>query len=194
MDRLYYLTPQIPAGTPQSAPVSTPWPLEDNQLIKISIEVPDGHCGLTGVRILWSQQQIVPFANNSFFVANDRTIDYQFDDYITSSGLVVQGFNTDIFPHTFYITALITNLPLPGEEPEAEVVTAGQNSDLSLLPPDDLNINTILASTPVTGAPVPPLGKDEKPPLIRRPGFTVTPYQAQILKEREHQADKVGSR
>lgn len=193
MDRLYYQTLTVPAGTAIAAAVSQAWPLEDNQLEEITIEVPDGHCGLTGVRVLQAQQQIVPFANNSFFVANDRVIDYPFKDQITSTGLVIQGYNLDIFPHTFYLTALVANLPLPGENPEAEVVTSGLASDLSLLPPDFLNVSTIL-NTPGP-EPVPPIPEPIPSPVVRQPGhkLTVSPYQLHVLEERKRQPDKAGA-
>lgn len=178
MDRLYYQTLAVPAGTAISAAVSQAWPLEDNQLKEVTIEVPDGHCGLTGVRILQAQQQIVPFANSSYLVANGRTFAYPFDDEITSSGLVIQGFNTDIFTHTFYCTALVTNLPLPGELPEAEVVTASAPSSPIGYTTDDLSVDNILSNeptpviptvpvtAPVTTSPYPPLPK----PPVKKPG------------------------
>lgn len=181
MDRLYYTVATIPAGTPISAPVSQAWPLEDNQLVDVTIEVPDGHCGLTGVRILWAQQQIVPFANDSYLVANDRVLNYPFDDYITSSGLVIEGYNNDIFPHSFYVTALITNLPEPGENPEAEVVQAPEGATVDLSEPDDLNINTILNSAPSPPTVGPPL---QLPPLPVGPPLQLpplSPYQKLVL-------------
>lgn len=109
MDRLYFKTVAVPAGTPQAAPVDAPLALEDAQLRGMDITIPDGHNGLTGLRILWSGQQIVPWGNNSFIVANNRTIHVDFNDYITISGVVFEAFNTDVFAHSFYIELTITD-------------------------------------------------------------------------------------
>lgn len=144
MDRLYYQTLTVGAGNSINTPISQAWPLEDNQLLKVVITIPDGHCGLTGFRLLRAQQQIVPFANNLYLVANDRTLTYEFEDEITTTGLVLQGYNNDIFPHTFYCEATVTNLPYPTAEPEAEVTTAADTSDDSLVDDDDLTPDSIL--------------------------------------------------
>jgi len=174
MDRLYYQTLTVGAGNSINTPVSQAWPLEDNQLLKIVVTIPDGHCGLTGFRILRAQQQIVPFANNLYLIANDRTITYEFEDQITSTGLVLEGYNQDIFPHTFYCEATITNLPAPGENPQAEVVTAPDTSDNSLVDEDDLTPDSILDTgeipviPPVTPPPVtsaPPAPKPKRKPI-----------------------------
>lgn len=109
MDRFYFETVAVPAGTLQSAPLDHPMPLEDANLKAISITVPDGHNGLTGIRVLWSGQQIVPWGNNSFIVANNRTIPVDFNDYITVTALKFEAFNTDVFPHSFYVEITITD-------------------------------------------------------------------------------------
>jgi len=115
-------------------------------------------------------------------IANDRTVKYPFADEITSSGLVIEGYNTDIFSHTFYCTFLITNLPLPGVEPEAEVVTPGSDVTSQDFTTDDLSVDAILngsnpADEPVTplvtpspASPLPALPKSpvKKPGPIRR--------------------------
>lgn len=111
MDRLYAISVTVPANTPRAAPVDVALPLEDAQLTRFDITVPDGHNGLTGLRVLWSGQQIVPWGNNSFIVANNRTIPVAFNDYITASGVVFEAFNTDVFAHTFYIELTISDSP-----------------------------------------------------------------------------------
>jgi hypothetical protein len=158
MDRLYYQTLTVGAGNSVNTPISQAWPLEDNQLKKIVITIPDGHCGLTGFRILRAQQQIVPFANNLYLVANDRTITYEFDDQISSTGLVLQGYNADIFPHTFYCEATVTNLPAHGTLPEAAVTAPVDTSTDSLVDEDDLTPDSILDTgpIPVITTPLPP--------------------------------------
>lgn len=109
--RLYYLAFTIPAGTLISAPVSQTWPLEDNYLVSINTRIPPGPSGLMGFRILWSQQQIVPWGNNSWLTADDEEINWPSNTAISTSALTVQGYNTGIYPHTVYLRGLVSTLP-----------------------------------------------------------------------------------
>jgi hypothetical protein len=193
MDRIYYLVADTPAGTPIATPVTTPWPLEDNQLLSIEIDVPDGHCGLTGIRILQASQQIVPHANNSYFVANDKNTVYPFDDQITATGLVIVTYNTDVFDHKFYLTAVVTNLPLPELAQSEEFTAASTETNAPAPSTDYLSTDYLLQPNPTTGEktePVTVIGKKKaaehkarkvlepthkpivrtihKPPMVRR--------------------------
>lgn len=120
MDRLYYVTATFPAGTPISAPVSIPWSLEDNDLIYVDINIPPGPSAQMGFRLLWAGQQIIPWGNNSFLVTDDEKIHVDVNSYMTQTGLVIEGYNVDIFPHTIYIRGLIRTATAQ------EVVTANE--------------------------------------------------------------------
>ena len=111
MDRLYLHSVTVPAGTLQAAPHSEPFPLEDAYLILINLILPKGHSGYTGIRILRSGQEIVPYSNTKFIVSNDRVIPISFRSAINASGLVIQAYNTDVYDHTFYLEATITDTP-----------------------------------------------------------------------------------
>lgn len=111
LGRLYYLVFTVPAGTPIASPFSAQWPLEDNYLIRIDARIPPGPSGSMGFRILWSQQQIVPWGNLSWLIANDESIPWESSTALTASALTVQGYNTGNFPHSVYLRALISTLP-----------------------------------------------------------------------------------
>jgi hypothetical protein len=148
VDRLYPLTVVTPKATPIGAPQATPWPLEDANLLRVEITVPSGHNGLTGIRLLWANQQVIPFGNNSYLVANDRTIVVEFNDYMTASGLVVGTYNTDIYDHSHYLLATITDTA------SARVSNSQAGSGAAILPaptvtaPDPLGPDALLASLP----------------------------------------------
>jgi hypothetical protein len=110
MDRLYYLEVTTPAGTLQSDLLSTTWILEENYLEYVDILIPDGPSGLLGFRILWAQQQVIPWGNNSFLTPNNEKIHVPVNDGITISGLVIESYNTDVFPHTINLRGLIKTL------------------------------------------------------------------------------------
>jgi hypothetical protein len=148
MNRFYEQTFTIPANTPKAAPVDIAWALEDNTLRKVSITIPDGHNGLTGIRVKWSNQQIIPWGNLSFIVANNRTIDVEFDDYITITGLVIEGFNTDVFPHSFYLEATISDLPSSGQIAATNGASSAVLPAVAPVSPDPLSPDALLASLP----------------------------------------------
>lgn len=121
--RLYELDVTIPAGTAKSAAVVTPWPLENNILDTITVVIPSGHCGFTGVRVLQASQQIVPWGNSSYIVANDEKIPIDINIEIGASAITVQAYNTDVYAHTFYLRAAVRDIPLPA--PSGASVTSG---------------------------------------------------------------------
>ena len=151
MDRIYYQIVAVPANTPQSAPFTVTIPLEENDLVEIDCIIPDGHCGLTGIRLLQSQQQVWPWANNSYFVGNDTHLNIPYKDAIQASGMVAEGFNTDIFAHGFYFRFTVTNTPIQGEESPAEVTTATDASGAYYPEDDDLDVNNIIDDTSDSG-------------------------------------------
>lgn len=148
MDRFYEQSILVPANTPIAAPVTQAWPLEETTLRKITITIPDGHNGLTGVRVLWAGQQIIPWANNSYIIANNRVIDVAFDDYITATGLVIGGFNTDVFPHTFYLEATVTDKPAHAQLAQQASPGTAVLPPSSAQTPDPLSPASLLASLP----------------------------------------------
>lgn len=195
MDRIYYTVFTIPAGTPQTAPTTLAWPLEDNQLKGFTVQVPDGPCGLSGFRVMQAQQQVVPFANDSYIVSNDHFFTFEWDDEITSTGLVLSGYNTDIFDHSYYCTATVTNLPVPGENPSAEVVTPGEDVSDQDVTTDDLSADTILSDDtgddtgyvdgiippPATATPVPVTTPAPPPPIVK-PKVKAKPVRKLVKK------------
>lgn len=106
-NRLYLLSVACPAGTLSSAPQSQRWDMEDAYLYRLTIVVPDGHAGLTGIRFRRSGAIVVPYTFDQFIVANDRVINFDYNGEIHSSGLVIETYNTDVFDHTFYLEATI---------------------------------------------------------------------------------------
>lgn len=116
MDRLYYLEVLTPAGTLQSAPQNTPWPLEDNQLVYVDILVPPGNSSTAGFRVLWATQQVIPWGNDSFLVTDNEKVHVDCDFDMTITGLVIQTYNTDIWDHTIYLRALIRTITVAQQQ------------------------------------------------------------------------------
>src|SRR5271169_5219445 len=187
MDRTYYQTLMVPAGTPIGAPVSQAMPLEDANLAQIVITIPDGPNGNTGVRVLIGNQQVIPWANNLYLVANNRTITLPFDQPIGASGVVLMGYNLGIYPHTFYFEVTIADLPLPVPSMAAATVSAIPDATVAAQTIDPLSADALIASLPDTTDPNSPtflsdltLPTDAVTPTPLVDTGTVSPAPAQI--------------
>lgn len=138
MDRLYELTVTVPADTSDLAPHDVVWPLETAHLGGVTILVPDGHAGLTGIRAILAHQQIIPWGMFSWIVSNNEVIHVPFNDEINESGLVISTFNTDVFDHSFYLRAEISTSgegPSPAETVQlhpAATLAAGLEGPLTI--------------------------------------------------------------
>lgn len=99
-----------PGGTLIASPQSTPLGLEDAKLNEVRVIIPDGHCGLTGIRLLQSGQQIFPWSNLHYLIGNNRVISFPYTGEITVSGLVAVTYNLDTFNHTHYLEIVIEDI------------------------------------------------------------------------------------
>jgi len=148
MDRLFDISVAVPAGTPISAPVIQSWPLDEATLKRIEITIPDGHNGLTGIRILWAGQQIIPWSNNQYLVGSGRTIPVEFNQDITISGLVIEAYNTDVYSHSFYLLATVVDLTASQMSSTMTGSGAVALPALAAIAPDPLSPAALLASLP----------------------------------------------
>lgn len=115
--RYYVISVTVPAGTVSTAPQVTTWQLEDQTLTRIELDIPDGHNAQTGIRIIRSGQQVIPWSNNQYLQANGRLLSIDVGQELTESKLVINTINNDVFDHTFYLRATITDMPLSGQSP-----------------------------------------------------------------------------
>lgn len=130
--RVYAFTATCPAGTPASAPVAQvtsfpPVPVEAIELI-----VPDGHSGLTGIAIQQAHQAVIPLNAGQFLITNDEKMNFPVQDYLDNGDWQVIMYNTDVYPHSFYLRFLCQDAP--GPLAVAAQVPAQVPAGLPLLP------------------------------------------------------------
>ena len=82
-------------------------------VVGVSILIPDGHYGLTGLALLQANQQIIPWVAGSFLVANNETLNFPISLPLDTQQWSVQTFNTGKYPHTFYIRFSVNEVTLP---------------------------------------------------------------------------------
>ena len=150
-NRLYTTNFTVPALTAIAAPFSQAVPLDDVQLDSVRIIIPPGHIALTGLAIFWSGTQIVPYGAGTWISGDDEIIDYPFDGEITEFGLSCVGYNTDIFPHSFKLRWLTTDLYTGGP-----VATSSQQLGTAQATTDQAAIASLTTDTTSSGGQLAP--------------------------------------
>lgn len=130
--RVYEADLTVPAATPAAAPVSMLWAFDQGTLVSVRIVVPSGHSGLTGIRVLWAGTPIIPFAGAGFIISDDDKMEWEINQEINAGSITVQGYNTDIYPHTFYLRGLLLGLGASQPASLVAVPAAAQPADATL--------------------------------------------------------------
>lgn len=120
MDRYYPLSPEVAGqgtiGNPSSFAAIT----ENAWLVDVEIIIPSGHVGLTGIRVMQSGQQIIPWGNLSWITGDNYQRVFAVNTEIGARSLSVQAYNTDFFAHTFHVRFHLRDL----DDIRGEPVTA----------------------------------------------------------------------
>jgi hypothetical protein len=143
--RLYETSFTVPAGTPSNAPVSQVWRTEDNVIEDIEIEIPPGHNGLTGIRIMKGDVQLLPWSAGTFITANDYARVFPIGAYLPTGDVTLQGYNTGGYPHTFYLRMTVTNYNGATDQPgttNTQALPAGSVTSA----PDPLSPDALLGA------------------------------------------------
>ena len=119
--RTYQTSITVPAGTLSTAPMKQAWLTEDNVVQWIELEIPPGHNGFTGIRVMKGDTQLMPWGVGTWVTANNYVNRFDVDDYVPTNDVSIEAYNTGAYPHTFYLRMAITDLAdtsttnLPGE-------------------------------------------------------------------------------
>lgn len=106
--RVYTSQHLVPVGTLQAAPQIQTVTLDDLVLETVQVIIPDGHNGFTGIAITSQRLPVVPFAPGTFLVGNGEQPVFPYGRQVGANQLTVTTFNTDIYPHTFYLRWTLT--------------------------------------------------------------------------------------
>lgn len=76
----------------------------------------------TGFALLMAGQAIIPFDSPIRYISgDDKTFRFNLGIEI-DTGLTMQGYNTDVFPHTFYLTFELDDLALTDQRSTGVIV------------------------------------------------------------------------
>lgn len=162
--RIYPLNVTVPAGTLPANPQVTPWVTEDNIMASIELDIPPGHNGLTGIRIMKGDVQLVPWGRGSWVIGNDIDHTFPIGVFMPTGDITVQAYNQGAYSHTFYLRVQMDTYIPPGTTTasragEAIPVSADTTSSDPLSPDAILGPDTAsaLASGDLTAADVVPV-------------------------------------
>lgn len=172
----------ITAGTLSSAPMTKDVSFKDGIVDRVELVVPDGCNGLVGFALQAAHQQVIPWTNAGWIIANDEVIVWPLDGYISSGSWQLIGYNTDVFDHTIYARFLITERSAPGlGSAVAPIVIAAapaESAAVELLPPE-VTTTTEQVAPPQEAAPVGQVPVIEQPAEAANvevvPGFVIQP-------------------
>jgi hypothetical protein len=92
-----------PAGTAKAAPLEVPTPFMQGELVGVSIIIPDGHNGLTGIQLAVAHSQAIPFTRAAWIVGNDDEVSFDTIGYPNNGAWSAFVYNADIFQHIFHV-------------------------------------------------------------------------------------------
>ena len=138
---VWYFAAKIPAGTPQSAPITIDCSFPTRVVTSVQWDVPPGPNGLMGFQVANAGVPIIPQPPGTWIVSNDHHHEWELHDQITSGSWQVIGYNTGIYDHTVYVHFLVELPADPASTPPTTLIAASSltaPADPSLLPAPDL--------------------------------------------------------
>jgi hypothetical protein len=125
LDPIYWpLTVVTPPGTLPTAVLATNVGQPHGWLEQIDLQIPSGHAGVTGIRVVLNGIALLPYATPSQWIIGDDLHEV-FDVPIeVDTGLRVNTYNTGQFPHTHLMRFKIRQLPASAGIPTVPLVSA----------------------------------------------------------------------
>lgn len=108
---------EVPKNTAKTVPLEQAHKIPAGILTEGAIVIPEGHKGLTGLRLFYLTKQIAPANTGGFFTGNDTEIPVLMNTRIDRAPyqLMSQSWNTDTgYDHTFLVTFNMKTRGNPG--------------------------------------------------------------------------------
>jgi hypothetical protein len=82
----------------------------DGIMTRIEVKIPDGHAGLTGIRIFYGNQQVLPRTGPGFLRGNATTYATDVDNLPSGSGWQARVFNEGYIDHSWELVLELDEL------------------------------------------------------------------------------------
>lgn len=157
----------VPSGTSKTAPVSIPTTFNPGTVVSLEVIIPDGVSGLAGIRIASSKSQIFPHNTGAWLRGNKEKIERDVTGWPNSGALEVEGYNEDIYQHTFTIRYAVVENPIPkaSTPTESGPISITPGGEVSTTPPGEPPTESLPPTGETGGEPPPP-----PPPPTPTPG------------------------
>lgn len=114
----------IPPNTPIAAPVEIATGFPPGEVTAVRIRVPGGHVFRTGMRLLLAHAQAIPTTAGAWLSGDNDSYEPDLIGQPNSGAWSVQGYNTDLIAHTFYVTFFVLDtIYLSPQSDEAPIAT-----------------------------------------------------------------------
>lgn len=105
MTELHYsFQPTIPAGTPETAPVTVALPFPDCIVRQIDIQIPPGPRGNLGIQLTTAGLQVWPTVAGQWFITDNFTYTFIPPTGTAVSAWNITGYNTGQYDHSVFLT------------------------------------------------------------------------------------------
>lgn len=105
----------VTAANPTEIPLT--WP--GGIVRRITIVIPDGHSGLTGIALGYGHEAIMPNSPGAFISSNDEVIPYDIIDMVPGVQWQVFMCNSDLQAHSWQVRFELDELTSEGPQPSA---------------------------------------------------------------------------
>lgn len=100
----------IPALTPLATPLVTPIVFPPRVVTAIRWKVPPGPSGLMGWALTVAGNPVIPRQQGTYFITDNDADTWPLEGYPDQGQWQLTGYNTDIYPHTVYLTFLLDQI------------------------------------------------------------------------------------
>jgi hypothetical protein len=117
------VAPSATAGTPSTAPSSTPTGLSLVWLHRVEVRIPAGHSGFTGLAMVDSGQYVLPYSTSGgkWLIGDNDLLEYEYEQEIGSNVLFL-AYNTGTYNHTWQVR--MTYTPMSAHSTGGSVIVA----------------------------------------------------------------------
>ena len=173
--RRYQVT--VPTGTKSTAPQRTVLTMPARKITRITCRVPPGPRGAMGFVLANAGTPMIPVERGEWLIADDETLTFDLQGYVTSGTWDVLAYNEGAFPHTVYFTfsctptgptrvpvrQAIAGTSLGTSTPAATTsatpatgASTGQAPTSVVTPPPTVPVTVPITTPPVTPVPAAP--------------------------------------
>lgn len=93
----------VPHGTTQAAPQVTSLKMPDREVSRVEIKIPPGPHGLVGFQLASGGVQMIPINAGQFINADDETLGWNLEGFITTGAWQMIAYNLGAFDHTLEV-------------------------------------------------------------------------------------------